>query len=96
MLFECTEQTGRFTVTSQRTGRKYCVEAVGNPHIVWGDVNPATKKITGNYGNKYRGSIDEKDSVITSANGFDEIHWTGVGNSPMKFIEKLDAKYPTI
>ncbi len=91
-----TESSGRHIVTSFRTGKKYYIEPIGNPHINWGDVNPATKKLEGDYGDKYRGSIDENESLITKENGFEKIHYTGIGGSPYSLISELDEKYPTI
>ena len=52
-----------------------------------------TKKFTGNYGNKYRGSVTEKESVITEENGFKNIQFVDRG-SPYHVIEQMDAKYP--
>ena len=46
------------------TGRKYYVEPIGG-HSDWGDINPATKKVEGDYGEKYKGSVSEKESMIT-------------------------------
>jgi len=96
MKFECNEHNGRFIVVSSRTGRKYFVEPIGSPRSDWGDVDPATKKTTGSYGAKYKGSISEKDSVITVENGFEKITYTGIGHSPMALIEKMDSKYPNV
>lgn len=88
---------GRHIVYSVRTGKRYFVEPIENEHTpVWGDVNPATGKIEGSYGQKNKGGCKEKDSVITKENGFDKIHYTGVGSSPYSLIEELDAKYPTL
>ena len=64
------EKNGRYYVTDLESGRKFCVEPIGDSHVVWGDINPATKEIEGNYGEKYRGSIDEKDSIIISIYGY--------------------------
>lgn len=90
-----TDHTGRFIVTSQRTGRMYFVECIGDNHTAkWGDVDPATKKMTGSYGKKYRGCIDPEDSLITEDNGFTKIHELGIGVSPMHAIDVIDAKYP--
>lgn len=50
-------ETGRYYITDIKTGRKFCVEPIGNPRTDWGDINPATKKVEGNYGSKYKGSI---------------------------------------
>ena len=64
--------TGRFFITDLKTGRKFLVEPIDNtPHRqIWGDINPATKELEGDYGNKYKGSIKEEDSLITEENGF--------------------------
>lgn len=81
-------QTGRYYVIDQASGRKFCVEPIGNPHTQWGDINPATKKVEGAYGNKYRGSINESESIITEENGFKNIQY---GN-PSDVIDKLLRK----
>lgn len=93
-FFTNTDHTGRFIVTSKRTGKVYAVEPMGDPHRKWGDLNPATKEIEGSYGDKYRGSINEKDSLITQENGFINIKLLEVGHSPLGYIDALDAKYP--
>ena len=54
-----TDDTGRFIYQSLVTGRKYYVEPIGG-HSDWGDINPATKEVEGNYGEKYKGSVSEK------------------------------------
>lgn len=92
-----TDDTGRFTVTSKRTGRTYFVEAIGDPHVNWGSVDPSTGNLTVKKGwKKNQGSIDEKDSLITTENGFseDKIHTLKPGISPHAYINMLDAKYP--
>ncbi len=89
-----TDDTGRFTVTSFRTGRTYFVEPIGYTRTAFGDVNPATKKVEGSYGEKYRGSIEASESLIVKENGFDEIYETGVGCSPYSKIWEIDAQYP--
>lgn len=86
------EKNGRYYVTDFETGRKFCVEPIGDSHVVWGDINPATKEIEGNYGDKYRGSIDEKDSIITDDNGFKNIVTLKPGESPNSYISKLLKK----
>lgn len=54
-----TEHTGRFIVTSFRTGKKYYIEPIEGAHTPkWGDVNPATGKVEGSYGKKYRGGTN--------------------------------------
>jgi hypothetical protein len=89
------DDTGRFIVISYRTGRNYFVEPIETEHTPrWGDVNPATKKVEGTYGDKYRGGISEKESLLTPENGFTEVHYSGVGSSPFTVIETLDAQLP--
>ena len=91
------DETGRFLVTSYRTGKVYFVEPIGPDRSAdWGSYNPSTGNIENKKGfDKFRGSIDEKDSLITKENGFDKIHYSGIGGSPMSVIDELDAKYPT-
>lgn len=90
-------ETGRFYVHSPRTGRVYCVEPI-EPRTMdsqkqWGDVNPATKKVEGDYGTKYTGAIRPEDSIITKENGYDDIHFLDPGVSPLSYVEELDKKY---
>ena len=69
------DDTGRFIVISQRTGRTYFVEPMETEHTPqWGDVNPATGKVEGHYGEKYRGGIKEKDSMLIPENGFMQVY----------------------
>ena len=51
----------------------------------WGDVDPATGKVNGSYGNEI--GIDEKDSEITEENGYTNIITLPAGVSPMAYIE---------
>jgi len=89
------DDTGRFIVISYRKGRKYFVETIETEHTPqWGDVNPATKKVEGSYGEKYRGGIKEKDSLLTPENGFMQVYYSGIGGSPFTVIETLDKQYP--
>ena len=87
-------QTGRHTITVQ--GRTFVIEPIDNSlgkgKERWGDIDPATKKVTGNYGNKYLGSIHEDESIITKENGFKNIHMTSEGESPYDVIRKLLEK----
>lgn len=87
------DQTGRFILTSTRTGKKYFVEPissrVGSDH---GDINPATKKLEGTYGHKYKGAVRPEESLVTEEN-FDVVHELGVGQSPISYIEALDDQY---
>ena len=90
-----TDETGRFIVKSQRTGKTYYVEAIDDKEkTVWGDYNPTTKKFeTDNYGTKYKGSIKPEESLITEENGFEKIHTLGVGESPLDYINRIDDEY---
>lgn len=86
-----TDETGRFIVKSLTTGKTYYVEPIGNGHPAdWGDINPATKKIEGDYGQKYAGCVSEKDSLITPENGFKIIE---AGVSPLGAIYQRDLEY---
>lgn len=85
------DHSGRHLVKSLRSGKTYFVEPVGGGYSDWGDIDPATKKVTGSYGSKYRGSVDEKDSMITKENGFKEVHL--VQGSPYSKIDELDKIY---
>lgn len=88
------EDTGRFIVKSLVTGRTYYVEPIDDgSHIDWGDLNPATKKLEGDYGSKYRGAVKESESIIKEENGFSNIVKLDPGYSPLEYIEKLDQKY---
>ena len=80
------DSTGRFIVKSLRTGKSYYVEPISSSaRTDWGDLDPVTKKMTGNYGTKYKGSIKPEESMITKENGF--------GESPLSYIERIDNKY---
>ena len=88
------DKTGRFIVISKITGKKYYVEPIGNTHAAdWGDLDPATKKMTGTYGERYEGCVPEKDSLITEENGFEKIELLEPGVSPMSEIERRDKEY---
>ena len=88
------DETGRFIVKSIKTGKSYFVEVIdGDERTNWGDVDPATKKMTGSYGDKYKGSIRKEESMITKENGFDKIHTLGVGESPLDYINRIDDEY---
>ena len=78
---------GRYTYTDIKSGRKFVIEPIGDDRNNWGDFDPVTKKFTGNYGEKHRGSIDEKESIITKENGFKNIVDLGPGISPESYIE---------
>ena len=81
--------TGRYYVVDQKTGRKFCVEPISGNNTSWGDIDPATKKLTGSYGKKHKGSIDLDESIITEENGFKNIVVLEVGESPSDYINRL-------
>ena len=88
------DDTGRFIVKSLKTGRTYYVEPIDNGNRTeWGDINPVTKKLEGDYGTKHKGSIKESESVIKEENGFENIVTLESGYSPIDYIEQLDKKY---
>lgn len=79
--------TGRYFIKDEETRRLFYVEPITNKRIDWGDVNPATKKIEGNYGQKHKGSINEKESIINEENGFKNI--SIIDGNPQDYINKL-------
>ena len=88
------DETGRFIVKSQKTGKSYYVEPIDDSErTMWGDYDPASKKFTGSYGDKYKGSIRPEQSLITKENGFDKIHTLKVGESPLDYINRIDDEY---
>lgn len=88
------DKTGRFIIKSKITGKKYYVEPIGNTHAAdWGDLDPATKKMTGTYGERYEGCIPEKESLITEENGFEKIELLEAGISPLSVIDARDKEY---
>lgn len=58
---------------------------------IGGDINPATKKVEGDYGEKYKGSVSEKESMITPENGFVLIETLEPG--VLSVIEERDKRY---
>lgn len=93
-----TDETGRFIVYSQRTGKTYFVEPIITEHTPeWGSVDPATGKLMHKKGDgKYRGGIKGDESLITVENGFaaDKITMLDRGTSPHNAIDVIDAQYP--
>lgn len=68
------ENTGRYIIKDIDSGKLFFVEPIGFTKTNWGDIDPATNKVTGSYG-RYRGSVNEKDSLITEENGFTNIRY---------------------
>jgi len=84
------DETGREIVLFPETGKQYYVEYIGIPHVQWGDINPATKTVSVVKA-KAQGSIEEKDSMITEENGFEDIR-TGNG-SPYHTIDEMHNEW---
>jgi len=85
--------TGRYFIIDKDTGRKFCVEPLlEGEKTDWGDLNPATKKVEGQYGEKYIGAIKRKDTIITEKNNFKNIIELKPGVSPNNYIEELLKK----
>ncbi len=87
-----TAETGRFIMKSRITGIVYFVEPIYNGKTpAWGDIDPATKKLTGNYSSKYTGAVTKKESLITEENGFVNIGY--FKGSPFGAIEQRDRAH---
>ncbi len=94
-FLERTDETGRFIVFSQRTGRSYYVEPIGTVKTNWGSIDPATGNLMNKKGHdKYKGSVEAEESMITTENGFSKITMLDVGVSPHHAIDVMDVKYP--
>ncbi len=92
-----TDETGRFIVCSKRTGKKYFVEPIGTVKTNWGSIDPATGDLMNKKGHdKYKGSIEPNESLITPENGFKNIITLDKGVSPLAYIDWIDAKYPSV
>lgn len=75
------EDTGRFLVVDQNTGRKFLVEPIGNPRTDFGD---SIKNEV-----QAKGSIKKEESIITEENGFTNIVTLEAGVSPIDYINSL-------
>ena len=91
-----TDETGRFMVSSYRTGAVYYVEPIITSRTPeFGSIDPATGKLMHKKGDgKYTGGIKGKESMITKENGFDKIHMLEKGMSPHAQIDYLDSLKP--
>ena len=87
------DETGREIVYFPETGKEDCVEYIEprSYNVTWGDVDPATKKLTGSYGGKHNGGIKGEESLITKENGFDNI--VEGGGSPYWKIQKMHNEW---
>lgn len=87
-------QTGRFIVKSSRTGRTYYIEPQGDPHLEWGSLDQSSGKMNVKKGwKKFKGSVEESETLITKENGFENIVTLKPGESPLGYIERIDAQY---
>lgn len=87
-----TDETGRFVMKSRITGITYFVEPIYNGKTPkWGDLNPATSEIEGNYGSKYTRAVTERESLITEENGFENIGY--FKGSPFGAIDQRDKEH---
>jgi len=87
------DETGRLIVHMlDGSGQKYFVEFIEprtkDSNNKFGDIDPATNKVTGSYGSKYTGAIKAEDSLITEANGFKNIE-EAPGGSYMWSVNKM-------
>jgi hypothetical protein len=91
------EDTGRFLVSSKRTGRTYFIEPRGTSHVEWGSVDVTTGKMNVKKGwKKNKGSTEKDESLITTENGFENIITLKAGMSPLMYIERLNKTYPSV
>lgn len=90
-FFEERDHTGRYMVRSQKTGYAYYIEPLDKgTRRDFGDINPATGKVEGAYGSKYKGAIHPSESLITEENGFQNIKILPPGVSPHQYINTVD------
>jgi len=73
------KSNGRYFVRDIKTGRLFCVEAIGPHRTGYGD----------SLSEHCIGSIREKESIITPENGFINI---GTSTSPADYINRLLSK----
>jgi hypothetical protein len=92
-FFKDRDHTGRFVVRSHKTGYAYYIEPLDTgKRPDWGDINPATGKVEGAYGGKYKGAIHPSESLITEDNGFKNIVTLPPGMSPHGYINMIDEQ----
>jgi|GEM_PF-835584 len=92
-FFEDRDHTGRYMVRSFKTGYAYYIEPLdAGSRTGWGDLNPATGKVEGSYGGKYKGAIHPSESLITEENGFKNIITLPPGTSPEGYINMIDEQ----
>lgn len=94
-FFENRDETGRFLVKSYVTGITYVVEPIGDGRGGdWGSYNPSTGNIENKKGfDKYTGSVQLSESIVTEANGFKNVELLEPGTSPLGEITMRDLEY---
>lgn len=73
-----------------KSGRKFCVEPIGDVKTEWGNVTFGQKKGLEKVESKDTNTITEETSIITKENGFKNIAYLAPGTSPFGYIEALD------
>lgn len=74
-----------------KSGRKFCVEAIGDVFTDWGNITYGEKKGMEKVSAKGTNTINESNSVITTENGYHNICYLDPGTSPFGYIECLDG-----
>lgn len=72
-----------------KSGRKFCIEEYGDPHVSWGNVIPGQNKIE-KVSSKVDEIIDDSNTQITKENGYKNICMLEMGTSPIAYIGALD------
>lgn len=98
-FLERTDDTGRFVVYSERTGKTYAVEPIWRKTKQWGSIDPADSGAGGTLTkkkgmDKHLGAVREEDSLLVEGEHFINVQTLEPGVSPMHAIKLLDAKYP--
>lgn len=73
-----------------KSGRKFCVEPIGDVKTDWGNVTFGEKKGLERVSSKETNTITEDNSIITKENGYKNICYLSPGTSPFGYIECLD------
>lgn len=79
----------RFYVIT-KSGRKFCVEPIGDVRTDWGNVTFGERKGMEKVSSKETNTINEENSVIKKENGFKNICTLAPGTSPFGYIDILD------
>lgn len=74
-----------------KSGRKFCVEAIGDVYTDWGNVTFGEKKGLEKVSSKGTNTLQAEDSIISKENGYKNIAWLAPGTSPFGYIDALDS-----